>query len=143
LDFSFSGLKTFTLNTIRQLQPAGAESTSLPLAPQDQADIARAFEEAVADTMMIKCRRALEQTGISHLVMAGGVSANVRLRDRLAAKLDAQVIYPPLKYCTDNGAMIAHVGALRLAAGERSPLGGVVRARWPLTELKPPGSADD
>jgi N6-L-threonylcarbamoyladenine synthase len=143
LDFSFSGLKTFTLNTIRQLQPAGAESTSMPLAPQDQADIARAFEEAVADTMMIKCRRALEQTGISHLVMAGGVSANVRLRDRLAAKLDAQVIYPPLKYCTDNGAMIAHVGALRLAAGERSPLGVVVRARWPLTELKPPGSADD
>jgi N6-L-threonylcarbamoyladenine synthase len=136
LDFSFSGLKTFTLNTVHK-------HTSDPdrqLSGKDQADIARAFEEAVVDTMVIKCRRALDQTGINHLLMAGGVSANARLRERLADKLNAQVIYPPARFCTDNGAMIAHVGALRMAAGERSPLGVAVRARWPLTELALPGN---
>jgi len=139
LDFSFSGLKTFTLNTIRQQLPPGCDPDQTSLSIQDQADIARAFEEAVVDTMVIKCRRALEATGVTHLVMAGGVSANSRLRERLAARLDATVVYPPAKYCTDNGAMIAHVGALRLHAGERSALGVAVRARWPLTDLRVPG----
>ncbi len=136
LDFSFSGLKTYTLNTVQDLTKRGEQS----LHDSDRADIARAFEEAVVDTMVIKCRRALEITGISHLLMAGGVSANTRLRERLAEKLDATVLYPPAKYCTDNGAMIAHVGAIRLAAGERSPLGVEVRARWPLDELTAPGT---
>ena len=148
LDFSFSGLKTFTLNTINAHSASGGLKSASgdlkkpegALNPKDQADIARAFEEAVVDTMLIKCRRALDQTGIDTLLMAGGVSANVRLRERLAAELSATVIYPPARYCTDNGAMIAHVGALRMAAGERSPLGVAVRARWPLTELSKPGS---
>lgn len=135
LDFSFSGLKTFTLNTVND-HVSGADHQ---LSDKDRADIARAFEEAVVDTMAIKCRRALEQTGVDHLLMAGGVSANARLRERLGEKLNATVIYPPAQYCTDNGAMIAHVGALRMAAGERSPLGVAVRARWPLTELSVPG----
>jgi len=129
LDFSFSGLKTFTLNTIREI------SANAPLSDQDRADIARAFEEAVVATLVIKCRRALAQTGLSDLLVAGGVSANQRLRARLSEQLDAQVIYPPLELCTDNGAMIAHAGCLRLLAGEREPLEVKVRARWPLAEL--------
>jgi N6-L-threonylcarbamoyladenine synthase len=152
LDFSFSGLKTFTLNTINAHKAGGSQQAGGSqsaggsqiaggaLDAKDQADIARAFEEAVVDTMVIKCRRALDQTGIDTLLMAGGVSANARLRETLAAELSATVIYPPARYCTDNGAMIAHVGALRMAAGERSPLGVAVRARWPLTELTRPRS---
>ena len=92
LDFSFSGLKTHTLTTIRQLESAGQ------LDAQARADVARAFEEAVADTLAIKCRRALKQTGLKRLVVAGGVSANVRLRARLedaTAKQGAKVYYPP------------------------------------------------
>jgi len=131
LDFSFSGLKTYTRNTIAEHQP-------LNLA--DRSDIARAFEEAVVDTLLIKCRRALKDTGHKHLVIAGGVSANSRLRDRLNAKLDAHVHYPPLALCTDNGAMIAYAGWHRLAAGEREPLAVATKARWPLTELTPPAS---
>jgi N6-L-threonylcarbamoyladenine synthase len=131
LDFSFSGLKTFTLNTVNAHQP---------LDDATRADIARAFEEAVVDTLVIKCRRAVEQTGVPHLVMAGGVSANVRLRERLAARLDAEVYYPPLRLCTDNGAMIAYAGYRRLAAGERAGLAIDTRARWPLTELTVPGA---
>ena len=131
LDFSFSGLKTFTMNTINAHQP---------LSDQDRADIARAFEEAVVDTLLIKCRRALEQTGIDQLLIAGGVSANVRLRARLTEQLeeqlDAEVIYPPLRLCTDNGAMIAFAGCQRLLAGERAALSVNVRARWPITELE-------
>ncbi len=130
LDFSFSGLKTFTLNTVAGLQP---------LSDQDRADVARAFEEAVVDTLTIKCRRAVEATGVPHLVIAGGVSANVRLRERLAAKLDAEVYYAAPRLCTDNGAMIAYAGCRRLTAGERSGLAVETRARWPLTELTVPG----
>ncbi len=133
LDFSFSGLKTYTLNTV---------NAHAPLEDQDKADIARAFEEAVVDTLVIKCRRALEHTGAGCLLMAGGVSANRRLRERLATALDADVRYPPLALCTDNGAMVAHAGCLRLAAGERSELGVRVRARWPLTELTAPAATE-
>jgi N6-L-threonylcarbamoyladenine synthase len=129
LDFSFSGLKTFTLNTVAANQP---------LSDQDRADIARAFEEAVVDTLTIKCRRAVEQTGVPHLVVAGGVSANVRLRERLAANLDATVYYAAPRLCTDNGAMIAYTGCRRLQGGESAGLAIETRARWPLTELSPP-----
>ncbi len=133
LDMSFSGLKTFTLNTIHDLGGAAA------LDDQDRADVALAFQEAVVDTLVIKCRRAMQATGAKRLVVAGGVSANGMLRERLAqamGKLGVKVYYPGLAYCTDNGAMIAYAGALRLAAGERQEgLGVSVRARWPLSEL--------
>jgi N6-L-threonylcarbamoyladenine synthase len=130
LDFSFSGLKTFTANTVAAHQP---------LSDQDRADIARAFEEAVVDTLVLKCRRAVAQSGVPHLVVAGGVSANVRLRERLARNLDATVYYAAPRLCTDNGAMIAYAGCRRLQAGETARLAIETRARWPLTELTPPG----
>ncbi len=130
LDFSFSGLKTFTLNTVTAHQP---------LSEQDRADIARAFEEAVVDTLAIKCRRAVEQTGVPHLVVAGGVSANVRLRRKLEHHLKAAVYYAEPRLCTDNGAMIAYAGCRRLLAGDSAPLAIETRARWPLTELTVPG----
>jgi len=132
LDFSFSGLKTYTLNTVAECQP---------LTAQDRADIARAFEDAVVDTLFIKCRRAVAETGVRHLVMAGGVSANLRLRARLDHDLDAVVHYAPLRLCTDNGAMIAFAGCQRLLGGEREPLAVTIRARWPMTELEPPSAA--
>jgi N6-L-threonylcarbamoyladenine synthase len=132
LDFSFSGLKTFTLNTVAQ---------HAPLTDQDRADIAAAFEEAVVDTLFIKCRRALAATGLTTLVLAGGVSANARLRERFDAELDARVVYAPLALCTDNGAMVAHAGCLRLMAGERTGLAVETRARWPITDLAPPRAA--
>ena len=135
LDMSFSGLKTHTLTTVR----ACREATGLT--DQDRADIACAFEIAVVDTLAIKCRRALEQESLNTLVMAGGVSANRRLRRVLAEKLGPKgvaVHYPPLALCTDNGAMIAYAGALRLAAGQRDPDEAEVRPRWPMTLLHPP-----
>lgn len=136
LDFSFSGLKTHTLTAIRQLEAAGE------LDEQAKADVARAFEEAVVDTLVIKCRRALDQTGLKRIVMAGGVSANTRLRERLALetqKRQARAYYPRGRFCTDNGAMIAYVGAQRLVAGERDN-DGVMQAtpRWPLDTLTAP-----
>ena len=138
LDFSFSGLKTHTLTTVQALEADGA------LSDQDKADIARAFEAAVVDTLVIKCRRALKQEGLKRLVMAGGVSANVRLRAALEEKLGkegCEVFYPAPKLCTDNGAMIAYAGALRLAAGECDDLDAEVRPRWPMTELSEPRRA--
>jgi N6-L-threonylcarbamoyladenine synthase len=138
LDFSFSGLKTHTLTTVRAHEVEGE------LSQQDKADIARAFENAVVDTLVIKCRRALEQEGLTRLVMAGGVSANVRLRRALEEKLGkigAEVFYPAPKLCTDNGAMIAYAGALRLAAGEVDSPDAEVRPRWPMTELTAPKAA--
>lgn len=135
LDFSFSGLKTFALTRLRQSQAQGdADSQTL-------ADIALAFEEAVADTLAIKCRRALEATGFTDLVMAGGVSANEHLRSRLTQECDrlgARIWYPRLAFCTDNGAMIAQLGALRLMAGETAPLGFEIRPRWPLDSVGRP-----
>ncbi len=127
LEFSFSGLKTFTLNTI---------AANRPLSEQDVADVAHAFEEAVVDTLFIKCRRALQQTGVRTLVMAGGVAANSKLRERLQKDLDAAVHYAEPALCTDNGAMIAYAGALRLEAGQREALHIETRARWPMTELQ-------
>ncbi|NIH15591.1 tRNA (adenosine(37)-N6)-threonylcarbamoyltransferase complex transferase subunit TsaD [Serratia symbiotica] len=128
LDFSFSGLKTFAANTIRS--NGGDDQTC--------ADIARAFEDAVVDTLAIKCERALEQTGFKNLVMAGGVSANRTLRTKLAAmmhKRGAEVFYARLQFCTDNGAMIAYAGMVRLKSGADQELSVSVRPRWPLAEL--------
>jgi len=130
LDFSFSGLKTYALNTLQQ---AGDDA-------QTRADIARAFSDAVVETLAIKCRRALTETGLKCLIAAGGVSANARLRERLAeiaAELGARVVYPRPAFCTDNGAMIAFAGALRLAAGYHEPLAFKAYPRWPMAELPP------
>ena len=139
LDFSFSGLKTFALNTLREELPEGHgydESRVRAI----KADIARAFEEAVVETMVIKCRRAVAQTGARTLIMAGGVSANRRLRARVTealAEKGAEVFYPRPEFCTDNGAMIAYAGCQRLLAGQREPLGFGARPRWPMEELPP------
>ncbi|SEP10937.1 tRNA (adenosine(37)-N6)-threonylcarbamoyltransferase complex transferase subunit TsaD [Aquisalimonas asiatica] len=133
LDFSFSGLKTFTRNLV---MASGDD-------PQARADIARGFQDAVADTLAIKCRRALRQSGTGRLVVAGGVSANQTLRarfDAMAAAEGATVHYPRLALCTDNGAMIAYTGYLRLAGGDRGTNGFNVTARWPLEALVEPGA---
>jgi len=125
LDFSFSGLKTHT----RQLIAAVADS--------DHADVAAGFERAVVETLVIKCRRALKETRLERLVIAGGVSANRRLRAALDAALPGQVYYPPPQLCTDNGAMIAHAGWYRRGEGRTD--GHIsVRPRWPLAELSVP-----
>ncbi len=131
LDFSFSGLKTFAVNT---MQAQGGDD-------QTRADIARAFQDSVVDTLAIKCRRALQQTGLERLVVSGGVSANTALRERLgkiAGEEGAQVFYPRLEFCTDNGAMIAYAGCRRLQAGQAEPLEFSAMPRWPLDVLAPP-----
>ena len=127
-DFSFSGLKTAAIHTWRTLEPT----------PENRADVARAFEEAVVETLAIKCRRALKATRLKRLVIAGGVGANRRLRERLrevTAELGGQVHYPRLEFCTDNGAMIAYAGWRRLAAGQREDAAIEVLPRWPLDSL--------
>ncbi|MDW8845406.1 tRNA (adenosine(37)-N6)-threonylcarbamoyltransferase complex transferase subunit TsaD [Erwinia sp. MMLR14_017] len=128
LDFSFSGLKTFAANTIRENSDDA----------QTRADIARAFEDAVVDTLAIKCKRALEQTGFKRLVIAGGVSANRTLRSKMAEVMKArggEVFYARPEFCTDNGAMIAYAGLVRLRGGAHAELSVTVRPRWPLAEL--------
>ena len=133
LDFSFSGLKTFALNTAQNNE----------LDAQTIADIAFAFQEAVADTLRRKCKRALVQTGYPQLVIAGGVGANKVLREKLSTMASAQnarAFYPRFEFCTDNGAMIAFVGYFRLKntpkpSVDDNDLGFSVRARWPLDSL--------
>lgn len=128
LDFSFSGLKTQVL--LAWQASDHSERT--------RAAIARAFEEAIVETLAIKCRRALAATGARTLVVAGGVGANRSLRAALAeagAREGFRVAFPRLEFCTDNGAMIAFAGALRLAAGQAEGPGIRVRPRWPLAEL--------
>jgi N6-L-threonylcarbamoyladenine synthase len=134
LDFSFSGLKTHALVTLRDLDPDDARA---------RADVARAFQDAVVETLAIKCRRALRDTGMKTLVVAGGVGANRALRARLVEMAAAEggvARFPRLEFCTDNGAMIAHAGALRLAAGEAPTADFEVRPRWPIDELRPPAA---
>ena len=129
LDFSFSGLKTFALNTIHKHSP---------LSEQLKAEIAFAFEQAVVETLQIKCQRALKQTGYTTLVVAGGVGANQRLRHRLkemVEKNNAQVFFPAMEYCTDNGAMIAYAGGLRMSLGEKDKDVFDVLPRWSLEDL--------
>jgi N6-L-threonylcarbamoyladenine synthase len=130
LDFSFSGLKTFAANTIR-----AADNEF-----QTRANIAFAFQQAVVDTLAIKCKRALKYTGSKRLVIAGGVSANKQLREQLGSmmsNLGGEVFYPRLEFCTDNGAMIAYAGLQRLIAGQTEPLSTKARPRWNLEELPP------
>ncbi|WAJ69467.1 tRNA (adenosine(37)-N6)-threonylcarbamoyltransferase complex transferase subunit TsaD [Catenovulum adriaticum] len=128
LDFSFSGLKTFAANTLK------AQGDD----PQTLADIAYAFQEAAVDTLLIKCKRALKQTGLKRLVIAGGVSANTELREKMATlmqSMQGEVYYPRLEFCTDNGAMIAYAGLQRLKAGQTNQNINV-KPRWPLNELE-------
>jgi N6-L-threonylcarbamoyladenine synthase len=134
LDFSFSGLKTHT----RNLWLNGDKDKDT------QADIAAGFQQAVVDTLLIKCRRAMQQTRAQQLVIAGGVGANLSLRQTLqqaGKKYGWKVSYPRLEFCTDNGAMIAFAGCQRLVAGQHT--GPVLQAfaRWPLDQLPPLGAA--
>ena len=134
MDMSFSGLKTFTLNTVNKFKQEGT------LDQQTKADIAAAFEEAVVDTLAIKCRRALQHTHFKQLVIAGGVSANKRLREKLQVMVEKErvtLFYARHEFCTDNGAMIAYAGAQRLAAGQSSDLTILAKPRWPMSELPP------
>ena len=128
LDFSFSGLKTFTMNKLHETAQT----------PQDKADIAYAFQQAVAETLSIKCKRALEATQLKTLVVAGGVSANQQIRATLTAmtlKVGANIYFPRPEFCTDNGAMIAYAGCQRLLAGEHSNLEIIAKPRWPISEI--------
>lgn len=133
LDFSFSGLKTFAANTLNAVL-----KTELTLSEQTKADIAYAFQDAVVDTLAIKCKRALKETGYKRLVIAGGVSANKKLRESLTQmmkNLGGEVFYPQPQFCTDNGAMIAYAGLLRLKQGQQSGLAIDVKPRWAMAEL--------
>ncbi|RBW63988.1 tRNA (adenosine(37)-N6)-threonylcarbamoyltransferase complex transferase subunit TsaD [Vibrionales bacterium C3R12] len=130
LDMSFSGLKTFAANTIR----ANDDDD------QTRADIAYAFQEAVCATLAIKCKRALLETGMKRIVIAGGVSANKQLRaelEALAKKMGGAVYYPRTEFCTDNGAMIAYAGMQRLKNGEVADLAVQATPRWPIDQLEP------
>jgi N6-L-threonylcarbamoyladenine synthase len=130
LDFSFSGLKTHTRNLWMNSEQDDAT----------QADIAAGFQQAVVDTLLIKCRRAMQHTRAPQLVVAGGVGANLALRQSLqqaGKKYGWKVSYPRLEFCTDNGAMIAYAGCQRLMAGQHT--GPILQAfaRWPLDQLPP------
>lgn len=128
LDFSFSGLKTFAMNTVKK------ESDD----DQTRADIARAFVDAVVDTFVIKCRRAIKETGLKRLIVAGGVSANTQLRAGLIGLMDGvngKAYFPRAEFCTDNGAMIAYAGYLRIKAGQTESLNFQAKPRWPLESL--------
>ena len=132
-EFSFSGLKTAVALAVR----------ALPLDPQRRADIARGVQEAIVDTLCVKTLRAIDATGHRQLVVAGGVGANRDLRARLSRELEARggkAYFPRPEFCTDNAAMIAVAGLMRLKAGERGAGGIEVRARWPLAELRPPSA---
>ena len=128
LDFSFSGLKTQVLLTWQKSDRSD----------ETRVDIARGFEDAVVDTLAIKCERALEEAGMDTLIVAGGVGANLRLREKLqkmAQRRGGHVSFPRPAFCTDNGAMIAYAGALRLAAGQHDSASVDVRPRWDMATL--------
>ena len=122
-------MKTAAANTIRK---EGNDE-------QTKADIAHAFQTAVVDTLAIKCKRALKETGIKRLVIAGGVSANTELRqklERMMQGMQGRVYYPRTEFCTDNGAMIAYAGMQRLKAGQHATLDMKTKPRWPLDSLE-------
>lgn len=130
LDFSFSGLKTSVLTVIEGLGDAISE--------QDKADVAASYQLAIVETLVGKCRRALQEVQCKHLLIAGGVSANILLRQHLQSMVEkekAALFYARPHLCTDNGAMIAYAGCQRLKAGQKNPLVIEVRPRWPLLEL--------
>jgi len=134
LDFSFSGLKTAVRLAVEAREPVATRE-----------DLAAEFQAAVVDTLVEKCRRAMRKTRARSLIIAGGVGANQSLRetlDRVAEREGWSVYYPRPQYCTDNGAMIAYAGMLRLCAGEHSPLAIEARARWNLETLEPPAGPD-
>ena len=140
LDFSFSGLKTAVLTLVGKLCADDAA-----LSEAVRADVSAAFEEAIVDVLTAKCLGALQQAGMQRLVVAGGVGANQRLRHQLTAavrKMGGTVYYPPIELCTDNGAMIAFAGAMRLSGGvaQTEFLQGAfsVKPRWPLAEIDAP-----
>ena len=134
LNFSFSGLKTAVLTLVNQ------QITNI--CEQDKANVARAFVDAIVEVLVAKCLAALKQTGMKRLVIAGGVGANRQLREALnaaAQKRRFKVYYPELEFCTDNGAMIAFAGAMRLQINPdaaKREYGFNVRPRWPLDELR-------
>ena len=128
LDFSFSGLKTQVLLAWRDSDQSD----------RTKADIARGFEDAVVETLAIKCQRALDAAGCGTLVVAGGVGANTRLRARLqemCAQRGGRACFPRPALCTDNGAMIAFAGALRLQAGQQEDAQVKVAPRWDMAQL--------
>ncbi len=130
LDFSFSGLKTFAIQTVDKLK----------LDDQVRSDLAYAFQDAAIDALVVKLKRALKQTGYSDVIIAGGVGANKLLRHRiaeLAQQLQVKAYFPSLELCTDNGAMIAYAGYLRLKAGFSEELNYAVYPRWSLESLEP------
>ncbi|MNB69112.1 tRNA N6-adenosine threonylcarbamoyltransferase [compost metagenome] len=132
LQFSFSGLKTSALNAWQQCVNAGDDSE------QARCDIALAFQQAVVETLTIKCKRALKQAGMKRLVIAGGVSANKALRvslEKMLGDMKGDVFYARPEFCTDNGAMIAFAGCQRLQAGQQESLAISVQARWPMEQL--------
>ena len=135
LDFSFSGLKTHVKNTINQNQ-----NKSGFIDIETKSDIACSFQEAVVETLVLKCKRAIKLTGLCRLIVAGGVSANEKLRvafEQMADEQKAEVFFASPKYCTDNGAMIALAGALRLKSEEYDSLEIKVKPRWSLSDLNP------
>ena len=136
LEFSFSGLKTAALTLIRKLEDVS------PVDPQYRADVAAAFQAAIVDVLIAKSLAAMRSTGMTRLVVAGGVGANKSLRDKLtraAETYGAKVFYPPLELCTDNGAMIAFAAAMRLGKHptllENSDTSFNIKSRWPLDEI--------
>ena len=134
LDMSFSGLKTFAANTINSEKDENGE-----ISEQVKANIAHAFQTAVIDTLVIKCKRALKEHNIKRLVIAGGVSANVYLRETLQkvmTGMQGRVYYPRTEFCTDNGAMIAYAGMQRLKAKQYAPMDMRAKPRWPLDEIE-------
>ncbi len=131
-DFSFSGLKTAVMLKVRAAKEAGDLDAV-------RADIAASFQQAVVDTLVARTLKAADHLRVDRLVIAGGVGANRALRDALHDRFPGQVYYPRIEYCTDNGAMIAMAGAMRLSEAV-TPNEIKAMARWPLQELSPPAA---
>lgn len=128
LNFSFSGIKTFAVNCVKKIDLKNNA---------DLSDLAADFQQAIIESLLIKTKQALKETQLQQLVVAGGVSANLVLRQTLRSEcLGIRVFYPSLKYCTDNAAMVAYAGALRFCKTHDSSLAIKVKSRWPITEIE-------